>query len=476
MTGVAWSEDDWYLASVGLDSLVYIWDMDSCSVLRRLDAHQGFVKGVVWDPAGQFLATQSDDRSVKVWRTTDWGVEANITDPFIDCPTSTFFRRLSWSPDGTHLTTPNSMNGPVFVSAVIDRYKWDSTFSLVGHQNIVEVVSFNPTVFLREPNLPPEGANFCTVLALGARNSVSIWQTNSSEPIVVLHDVFDRDILDLCWSSDGLTLYASSSEGQVAAFAFDPSEFAVRAPPGSKERWHSTYNFRKPPRQHAAGAVAYPHAAPLPPGQVNMLQPRRPAVNGVPRSGTPISEQETTVMANGKKRIRPAFLGAAGEPPFAPFMPPAAPNGFAIPQPPQIPPMPRLWDYDRSGRRVPAQPVASPAGPSQSRKRRATTELEPFEDERLSRTKGRTLGGDREMSDFDPLPTDLRPAYVPIPEDEVFKRVEVAKGMIECLAVPKVVSFSKVSTSERAEDDILEVRNYPEGDRQCDLFLLSTKS
>jgi hypothetical protein len=62
--------------------------------LRRLDQHQGFVKGVCWDPVGEFLATCSDDRSVKIWRTTDWSLEAEVKKPFEDSPGSTFFRRL----------------------------------------------------------------------------------------------------------------------------------------------------------------------------------------------------------------------------------------------------------------------------------------------------------------------------------------------------------------------------------------------
>ena len=63
--------------------------------LRRLDQHQGFVKGVCWDPVGEFLATSSDDRSVKIWRTTDWGLEAEVKKPFEDSP-GTFFRRLRY--------------------------------------------------------------------------------------------------------------------------------------------------------------------------------------------------------------------------------------------------------------------------------------------------------------------------------------------------------------------------------------------
>lgn len=64
------------LASVGLDSTVWIWDgltfgrailhiiFDQAEGplfterLRKLDLHQGFVKGVCWDPVGNYLATQ----------------------------------------------------------------------------------------------------------------------------------------------------------------------------------------------------------------------------------------------------------------------------------------------------------------------------------------------------------------------------------------------------------------------------------
>lgn len=110
VTDVAWSPEDRYLASVGLDSAVMIWDGFTLGTsyalipyratelrperVRKLDQHQGFVKGVCWDPVGEFLATQSDDRSVKIWRTTDWQLEAEVRKPFEDSPGSTFFRRL----------------------------------------------------------------------------------------------------------------------------------------------------------------------------------------------------------------------------------------------------------------------------------------------------------------------------------------------------------------------------------------------
>ncbi|KAJ7154721.1 histone transcription regulator 1 [Mycena filopes] len=247
VTDVAWSPGDRYLASVGLDSKVIIW----CGFthvhlerLRKLDQHQGFVKGVCWDPVGEYLATQSDDRSVKIWNTTDWSLEATVTKPFEDSPGSTFFRRLSWSPDGAHITASNATNnkGFVFIASVITRNTWTSEISLVGHENTVEVASYNPHIFLRNPQLPVLTSNICSVVALGADDrSVSIWQTKSARPLIVAKEVFERQIMDLNWSWDGLTLYA------LAVFNFDPEELEGLCPHSVQGSYLKKFGFTPPP-------------------------------------------------------------------------------------------------------------------------------------------------------------------------------------------------------------------------------------
>ncbi|KAJ6466627.1 histone transcription regulator 1 [Mycena vulgaris] len=250
VTDVAWSPGDRYLASVGLDSKVIIWCGFTHERLRKLDQHQGFVKGVCWDPVGEYLATQSDDRSVKIWNTTDWSLEAEVTKPFEDSPGSTFFRRLSWSPDGAHITASNATNnkGFVFIASVITRNTWTSEISLVGHENTVEVASYNPHIFLRNPNLPVLTSNICSVVALGADDrSVSIWQTKSARPLIVAKEVFERQIMDLNWSWDGLTLYAVSSDGTLAVFNFDPDELEGLCPHSVQGAYLKKFGFTPPP-------------------------------------------------------------------------------------------------------------------------------------------------------------------------------------------------------------------------------------
>jgi protein HIRA/HIR1 len=45
--------------------------------------HEGFAKGVCWDPVGRYLASAGDDSALVVWRVGgDWQEEARITEPF----------------------------------------------------------------------------------------------------------------------------------------------------------------------------------------------------------------------------------------------------------------------------------------------------------------------------------------------------------------------------------------------------------
>ncbi|GJJ10789.1 hypothetical protein Clacol_005017 [Clathrus columnatus] len=372
VTDLAWAPEDRYLASVGLDSKVIVWCGLTLQQLVCLDSHQGFVKGVCWDPVGQFMATQSDDRTVKIWRAVDWGLEATITKPFKDSPGNTFFRRLSWSPDGAHITASNAMNnnGAVFVAAVIGRLNWTSDISLVGHENTVEVACYNPHIFLRNPKVlltgvcavyafywfsfsqflcnqaPVTTSNICSrrfdmkkVVALGADDcSVSIWQTKSARPLIVTRNVFDRQILDLSWSLDGLTLYACSSDGSIAVFSFEEGEIEGIAPTSVQKQYLQKYGYvPAPPPTRAQDPLSQsePHAIGTGEGFGSNSSF---STNGSGHINKLIARR------GGKKRIQPTFVGtlggggSSGSPASS-----SQPTFTAPPQPPQ-----RVTTPDRS--------------------------------------------------------------------------------------------------------------------------------
>lgn len=156
---------------------------------------------------------------VKVWRTTDWGLETEIMSPFINAPGTTFFRRLSWAPDGTHIAAANAVNGLQCIAAMINRDNWNSDISLVGHQLPVEVTCYNPKMFYMAGVNPEGGVDSGTaedsmedttataterspsnICALGSQDrSVSIWMTKFNRPVCVAADIFDNNIYDIAW-------------------------------------------------------------------------------------------------------------------------------------------------------------------------------------------------------------------------------------------------------------------------------------
>ncbi|ORX75807.1 WD40 repeat-like protein [Anaeromyces robustus] len=224
---LAWSQDNMYLASCGLDSKICIWDGSTFERLQCLVGHEGFVKGVTWDPVGKYLASQSDDRTVKIWRTSDWKLETTIMEPFKNTPSTTFYRRLSWSPDGSYIVTANAMNENHYIAAVVHRENWNTSHSFIGHIAPVEVALFNPVIFQKTiVNGGNEENVSVSICAVGSQDrGISIWRTETNRAIIVANDIFDHSILDMTWSNDGLSLIASSYDGSIAILQFTEQEF-----------------------------------------------------------------------------------------------------------------------------------------------------------------------------------------------------------------------------------------------------------
>jgi protein HIRA/HIR1 len=233
-----WSADSTILVSVGLDSKVIVWSGSTFERLKKIDVHQSHVKGLTFDPANKYFATSSDDRSVKVFRFTspasnatahdqagNFTIETTITDPFQESPLITYFRRCSWSPDGSHIAAPNAVNGPVSSVAIINRGNWDSEINLIGHEGPVEVCAFAPRMFSKEKPQPGVPTNPVTVIACaGQDKALSVWNTSNPRPLVITQDLATKAISDLAWSPDGMSLFISSLDGTIVCIVFEEGD------------------------------------------------------------------------------------------------------------------------------------------------------------------------------------------------------------------------------------------------------------
>ena len=223
---LSWSPDHKYLASCSVDNTIVIWNAkDLPQKLSVITGHQGMVKGVTWDPVGKFVATQSDDRSIKIWRISDWKEVKMITEPFKKCGGTTHVLRLSWSPDGKFIISAHALNNDGPTAQIIERgAEWKAGMDFVGHRKAVEVVLFNPHLFVKSDSKDNHGC-----VAIGSRDrSLSVWLTNLKRPLLVLHDLFDDSILDLSWSADGYELLVCSIDGSIAYLSFSSKELGLR--------------------------------------------------------------------------------------------------------------------------------------------------------------------------------------------------------------------------------------------------------
>lgn len=234
---MAWAPDSSILVSVGLDRSIIVWSGTTFEKIKRFDIHQSHVKGVVFDPAGKYFATCSDDRTLRIFRyrrssptEMSFSVEYVVTTPFKSTPLTTYYRRCSWSPDGQYIASPNAVNGGLSSVAIIQRGSWESNVSLLGHDLPCEVCSFSPRIY-EVTKQTKKSKELTTVLVTGGQDRAFVlWDTASSVPLAVARDFCFKTITDVSWDPSGQLVFISSLDGSVTAVFFEDHELGRAIP------------------------------------------------------------------------------------------------------------------------------------------------------------------------------------------------------------------------------------------------------
>ena len=253
---LSWSPDGKFIILGLTDNSAQIWDTQAAKCVKVLKDHQHFVQGVAWDPLDQFLVTQSSDRSAKIWamRTGPRGTnyyslakyskissdessnDNNINNPsysiFHDETLVSFFRRPSFSPDGSMLCLPTGQRTPltpknspphgIYLNLRNNLHKTPTAF-IGGFEKAAIAVRFNPKLFpLRqdydEPVVP---LSYRMIFAVVTQNSVYIFDTQSKGPLFMFSNLHYAALTDAAWSADGAKLVASSVDGFCTVAEFD---------------------------------------------------------------------------------------------------------------------------------------------------------------------------------------------------------------------------------------------------------------
>lgn len=56
-----------YISKEGADKLIKLWDAYTGEILRTLEGHEEGISDIAWSFDGHFLASVSDDKTVRIW-------------------------------------------------------------------------------------------------------------------------------------------------------------------------------------------------------------------------------------------------------------------------------------------------------------------------------------------------------------------------------------------------------------------------
>uniref|UniRef100_A0A8C4IV29 Chromatin assembly factor 1, subunit B n=1 Tax=Dicentrarchus labrax TaxID=13489 RepID=A0A8C4IV29_DICLA len=355
---ICWTRDGNFMVSGSVDNTAVMWDINKGQKLCILNDHKSYVQGVTWDPLGQYVATLSCDRVMRVYSTHTkkkaFCISKMSSGPlaegevkqyrmFHDDSMRSFFRRLSFTPDGSFLLAPagcveigeNVINTTyIFSRKSLKRMIMKSSLFLLSapfksllFYLYVLLIFFSffstdgsiqtlPNVF----QLP-----YRMVFAVASEDSIFLYDTQQTLPFGLVSNVHYHTLSDLTWSRDGSFLAVSSTDGYCSFLSFSPGELGtpLKEPPtlevfapnsGVEKRGKKSARTSSPVTQP-------PSSAPTPTSQTSHGK-------DVP-SVTPPEEKKSTPSAKSKpqpRRITLNTLEGWGKPSTPKATAPSAPQ------------------------------------------------------------------------------------------------------------------------------------------------------
>eukprot|EP00559_Dactyliosolen_fragilissimus_P009518 CAMPEP_0184863634 /NCGR_PEP_ID=MMETSP0580-20130426/11985_1 /TAXON_ID=1118495 /ORGANISM="Dactyliosolen fragilissimus" /LENGTH=821 /DNA_ID=CAMNT_0027362083 /DNA_START=77 /DNA_END=2542 /DNA_ORIENTATION=- len=270
-----------------------------------------------------------------------------------------FFRRLAWSPDGAFLIAPaglyhndsgnNNTSGTTksppsqntkdlvtgthttFATYLFARHKFEKPYMvLAGLDKPSVVVKPNPILFELPPtlNLPQKISHandendnpssksktsplpYRSIFAVLTLDTILIYDTFQAKPICIAKGLHYAGLTDCTWSSDGLKLFVTSTDGYISILSFGPNELG----------------FPLKKNQPASAKINSPSKPPLPtstlppcePGNLALVAPPKkkarkiaptlispPSKSDIPEAST--NKTDISVNSN-RKRITPSLV------------------------------------------------------------------------------------------------------------------------------------------------------------------------
>uniref|UniRef100_A0A336M445 CSON011845 protein n=1 Tax=Culicoides sonorensis TaxID=179676 RepID=A0A336M445_CULSO len=249
---LSWSPTSGQLISASVDNTAMLWDVHRGKHSHIFQEHQGFVQGVAWDPKNKYVATLSSDRNFRVYSLAtkkllakngkgplpvpeDHPLAGESARLYHDDTLQSFFRRLSFSPDGSIVVAPagianesNPGKKPVHTSYIYTRNSWKQPAIVLPSPDQYTVATrFCPVLFkLENPKECPPiiPLPYRMVFAIATRSSVYFYDTQQKTPFAMVSNIHYARLTDLTWSDGGEFLVVSSTDGFCSIIHFDSGE------------------------------------------------------------------------------------------------------------------------------------------------------------------------------------------------------------------------------------------------------------
>ncbi|KAM9253253.1 chromatin assembly factor 1 subunit B isoform 2-T2 [Dugong dugon] len=311
---ICWATDGNLMASASVDNTAIIWDVNKGQKISIFNEHKSYVQGVTWDPLGQYIATLSCDRVLRVYGTQKKRVAFNVSKMlsgigaegearsyrmFHDDSMKSFFRRLSFTPDGSLLLTP--------AGCVESGENVTNTTYVFSRKNLKRPIAHLPcpgkaTLAVRccpvyfelrpvvesdksspEPGQELINLPYRLVFAVASEDSVLLYDTQQAFPFGYVSNIHYHTLSDISWSSDGAFLAISSTDGYCSFVTFEKDELGI------------------PLKEKPVLSVSTPDTAKKTKSQIHQgSSPGPRSVEGTPTSRTQDTSSPSTVPSQAK--------------------------------------------------------------------------------------------------------------------------------------------------------------------------------
>jgi WD40 repeat protein/predicted Ser/Thr protein kinase len=172
---------------------VRIWDLETGNMVRQLIGHQQAVTAVAYSPDGQYLATGSRDRTVKIWNAVT-GEEIRTLTHTNDV------QAVAFSPDGRYLASA----GRDKTVKLWEVKTWTERHTFRGHNNDIRSLAFSANQRRLASGAGDRGMN----------GEVKIWDLETGQELLSLSDK-EGEITGLAFSPDNKRLYSGGRGGAL---------------------------------------------------------------------------------------------------------------------------------------------------------------------------------------------------------------------------------------------------------------------